>query len=91
MNLPSILRSKSVIDTVSTHFKEKEPPIISYIYTKTITSKIFNFSSTLSGLDYHQFHNNSCECECNTSRHLCQTYGHVITGGLSIIPNSKLS
>ena len=51
VNLPSILRSKSVTETVLTYFKEKEPPIISYTYTKTIASKIFNFSSTLSDLD----------------------------------------
>ena len=56
VNLPSILRSKSVTETVPTYFKEKEPPIISYTYTKTIASKSFNFSSTLSSLDYHQFH-----------------------------------
>ena len=90
VNLPSILRSKSVIETVPTYFKEKEPPIISYTYTKTIANKIFNFSSTLSDLDYHQFHNNPSQCECNTSSHLYQPYGHVITGDLSIIPNSKL-
>ena len=41
-------------------------------------------------MDYHQFHNNSSQCECNTSSHLYQPYGHVITGDLSIIPNSKL-
>ena len=58
--------------------------------TKTIASKIFNFSSTLSDLDYHQFHNNPSQCECNTSSHLYQPYGHVITGDLSIVPNSKL-
>ena len=79
VNLPSILRSKSVMETVSTYFKEKEPPIISYTYTKTIATKIFNFSSTLSDLDYHQFHNNPSQCECNTSSHLYQPYGHVIT------------
>ena len=90
VNLPSILRSKSVTETVPTYFKEKEPPIISYTYTKSIASKIFNFSSTLSDLDYHQFHNNPTQCECNTSSHLYQPYGHVITGDLSIIPNSKL-
>ena len=72
VNLPSILRSKSVTETVPTYFKEKEPPVISYTYTKTIASKIFNFSSTLSDLDHHQFH------------------FHVITGDLSVIPNSKL-
>ena len=47
-------------------------------------------SSLLSDLDYHQFHNNPTQCECNTSSHLYQPYGHVITGDLSIIPNSKL-
>ena len=86
-NLPSILSSRSVTET---YFREKEPPIISYTYTKTITSKIFNFSSTLSDLDYHQFHNNPSQCEYNTSSHLYQPYGHVITGDLSMIPNSKL-
>ena len=44
VNLPSILRSKSVIETVPTYFKEKEPPIISYTNTKTIASKLFKFS-----------------------------------------------
>ena len=73
-----------------TYFKEKEPPIIPYTSTKTIASKIFNLSSTLSGLDYHQFHKNPSKCECNTSNHLYQPYGHVITGDLSIIPNSKV-
>ena len=90
VNLPSILRRKSAIETVPTYFKENEPPIISYTYTKHIANKIFNFSSTLSDLDYHQFHNNPSQCECNTSSHLYQPYGHVITGDLSIIPNFKL-
>ena len=90
VNLPSILRSKSVTETVSTYFKEKEPSIISYTYTKTIASKIFNFSSTLLDLDYHQLDSNPSPCECNTSSHLYEPYGHVITGDISIIPNSKL-
>ena len=40
--------------------------------------------------DYHQFHNNPSRCECNTSSHLYEPYGHVITGDLSVIPDSKL-
>ena len=75
VNLPSTLISKSVIETVPTYFKEKEPPIISYTYARTIASKISNFSSTLSDLDYHQFHNNPSQCECNNSSHLYQPYG----------------
>ena len=72
VNLPSILRSKSVTETVPTYFKEKGPPIISYTYTKAIASKILNF---LSDLDDHQFHNNPSSCECNTLSHLYQPYG----------------
>ena len=34
VNLPSILRSKSVTERVPTYFKEKEPPIISYTLYK---------------------------------------------------------
>ena len=41
-------------------------------------------------MDYLQFHNNPSPCECNTSSHLYEPYGHVIIGDLSIIPNSKL-
>ena len=85
-----MLRSKSVTETVPAYFKEKEPPIISYTYRKTIDSKVFKFASTLLVLDYHQFHNNPSQCECKTSSHLYQPYGHVITGDLSIISNSKL-
>ena len=73
-----------------TYFKGKEPPIISYTYTKTIASKIFNFLSALSDIDYYQFHSNPPQCECNTSSRLYQPFGHVITGDLSIIPNSNL-
>ena len=90
VNLPSTLKSKSVIETVPTYFKEKETTISSYTCTKAIAGNIFNFSSTLLYLDHHQFHNNPSQCECNTPSHLYQPYGHVITGGLSIISNSKL-
>ena len=83
VNSPSILKSKSVID-----FKEKEPPIILCTYTKATASKILKFS--LSSLDYHQFHNNASQRECNTLSHLYQPYGHLITGDLPIIPNTKL-
>ena len=47
VNLPSILRSKSVTETVPTHFKEKVPPIISYTYTKTIARRFSIFHQHL--------------------------------------------
>ena len=41
-------------------------------------------------MDHHQFHKSPSQCECNTSSLLHKPYGHVITGDLSVIPNSKL-
>ena len=41
-------------------------------------------------MGYHQFHSNPSPCKCNTTSHLYQPYGHVITGDLSIVPTSKL-
>ena len=93
MNLLSILRSKSVNKTLSTYFKEKEPSIISFtscMYTKSIASKIFNFLSTLSTLDYDAFHNSPSQFKCYTSSYLYQPYSYVITGEHSIIPNFKM-
>ena len=47
INLPQILRSQSVMDTIPAYFKDKEPPITSCQYTNTVASRLFNFSSTL--------------------------------------------
>ena len=44
VNLPSILRSKSVTETVPTYCKEKEPPIISYICTQRLLPVRFSIS-----------------------------------------------
>ena len=57
---------------------------------EAIASKISNFLSTLSDIDYHQFRNSPPQCQCNTSSHLHQPYGHVIIDDLSIIPKTKL-
>ena len=51
-----------------------------------VKAKYFNISESL----HNGVHNNPTQCECNTSSHLYQPYGHVITGDLSIILNSKL-
>ena len=60
VNLPSVLRSKSIIETVSTLRKRTTNNFI-HLH-KTIASKISSFYKPLSGLDYHQFHNNPSQC-----------------------------
>ena len=42
MNLPSILKGKSVFPSIPTYFENKESPLICYKYNKTIRSTIFN-------------------------------------------------
>ena len=44
INLSQILNSKPVINTIPSFLSYKEPPIVSYSYTKTIGPKIFNFN-----------------------------------------------
>ena len=89
-NLPAILRSKSATEKIPTYFTNKEPPIISYEYTNTIASKLFNFASTLSDLDITDYLANPQSCQCKTSKHCYKPHGHIITGDLTVIENAKL-
>ena len=90
INLPQLLRSQSVMDKIPAYFKDKEPPIISYPYTNTVANKLFNFSSTLSNLDFTNYLSNPQHCQCNTSKFCYEPHGHVITGDLMVIENVKL-
>ena len=58
INFPRLLRPQSVMDKIPAYFKDKEPPIISYQYTNTVASELFNFSSTLSNFDVTNYFSN---------------------------------
>ena len=90
INLPPLLRSRSVLDKIPAYFKDKEPPIISYQYTNTVPNKLLNFSSTLSNLGITNDLSNLQHCQCNTSKFCYEPHGHVITGDLMVIENVKL-
>ena len=91
VNLPSILRIKSVTETVPTYFKEKEPPIISTPTQRllpvrfSILHQHFQTWIITSFTTIHLSVNVTLQ-----AMHLYQPYGHVITGDPSIIPNPKL-
>ena len=89
INLPGLLRFKLVTDKVPLYFKNREPPIISYQYTNTVASKLFNFSSTLSNLDVTNYLSSPRSCECQMSKYCYQPHV-IITGDLKIIENAKL-
>ena len=44
INLPALLRSTSITDKIPVYFRDEEPPIVSYEYTRTVASKLFNFA-----------------------------------------------
>ena len=90
INLPAILRSKSVAERIPVYFRNKEPPIISYEYTNTIASKIFNFASTLPILDITNYLSSPYSCQCETSKFCYKPHGHVITGDLMVVEKVKL-
>ena len=51
VNLSNILRHKKVQSCIPEYFKFKSTPCISYKYTQTIASKLFNYKPTLQCID----------------------------------------
>ena len=90
INLPALLRSATVIDRIPVYFRDKESPIVSYEYTSTVASKLFNFAPTLSNLNVSEYFSNPETCQCKKSKVCYEPHGHVITGDLRVIENAKL-
>ena len=90
INLPGLLRSTSVTDKIPVYFRDKEPPTVSYEYTSTIASKLFNFAPTLSNLNVSEYLSNSQTCQCKESKFCFEPHGHVVTGDLRVIENARL-
>ena len=90
INLPALLRSTSVTNKIPVYFRDKEPPIVSYEYTSTVASKLFNFSPALSNLNVSEYFSNPQTCQCKESKFCYEPHGHVITGDLRVIGNLLL-
>ena len=63
---------------------------MSYEYTSTVASKLFNFAPTLSNLNASEYLSNPQTCQCEESKFCHELHGHVITGDLRVIENAKL-
>ena len=75
------MHSKVVRTTVPDFFEDREPPVISYRYTKTIGPSIFNFRK----VGHDEIDDPPCSsCSCNQSPLLYHPSGHVTTGDLRI-------
>ena len=87
INLSRVLNSKKVMAAVPNYLRDPRP-IVSYTYTRTIASKLFNNRKVVNEL------NMDCGtagmvCSCNSSRYKYESCGHVVTGDLSISKDIK--
>ena len=90
MNFSNILNQKSVQSNIPPYFQNKESPCISYSYTRSVVSKIFNYKRSLQQFDFNSLSQNPLPCTCPGSEFLYAPCGHVVTGLLSIVQNDKL-
>ena len=90
LNLSNILSQKSVQSNISPYFEYKESPCISYSYTSSVATKIFNYKTSLQQLDFQSLSQNPIPCSCSDSKCLYAPCCHIVTGDLNIIRNDKL-
>ena len=90
VNLSSIMHSKQARLAIPDFFQDKDPPIISYTYTKPIGPTIFNFRKVARDPEHDINEPLNNQCACKQSNFLYQPLGHVITGDLRVIKNKKL-
>ena len=90
INISNILHRQKVLSKVPPYFKNQSVPIVSYSYTKTIGSRIFNHKKTLQNLNIEEYLKCPLTCDCTSSPFNYSPSGHVITGDLNIIENESL-
>ena len=90
VRISNILNHRSVIRKIPQYFKNVRLPCISYSYTNTMASKIFNYKATLRDFDLATFISDPPSSSCETSCFNYVPVGHVVTSDLSIVKNDKL-
>ena len=90
LNFSNILNQKSVQSNIPPYFQNKESPCISYSYTRSVASKIFNYKRSLQQIDFNSLSQNPLPCTCPGSEFLYAPCSHVVTGDISIVQNDKL-
>ena len=75
LNLSNILNQKSVQSNNPPYFEYKESQCISYSYTSSVATKIFNYKTSLQQLDFQSLSHNFLPCYCSGSEFL---YAHVV-------------
>ena len=94
INLSSIPHLDIVKNLFPDKLKIDGPPSVVYSLGKTIRSKISNYKETVSFIDKNDgitYDTIIIECGCQQNKDFVdENHGHVLTGDLRIITNSKL-
>ena len=90
LNLSNMLNQKSAQSTIPPYFQYKESPCISYSYTRSVASNMFNYKASLQQIDFDGLSENPTPCSFCDSEFLYAPCGHIVTGDLSIVRNQKL-
>ena len=88
IDLPSIFRDNNVISAIPSYFENTESPVICYKYNKPIRNTILNFNKLVSDLDIETSSPDSWDCK--DSKFCYQPAGHIVTGNLKIITDSRI-
>jgi hypothetical protein len=88
INLGNILHHKSFETKIPPHFNDQYVPIFSYVYTRPIASKTFNYKHVLRDLNIDDFKFKPPDCTCASSPFIYNPTAHAITGDLKIINKS---
>ena len=70
LNLRNMLNQKSVQSKIQQYFQYKESTCISYSYTHSVASKIFNYKASLQQIDFNGLSQNPTPCSCCGSEFL---------------------
>ena len=79
-----------IFSNIPPYFEYKESPCISYSYTSSVATKIFNYKTSLQQIDFQSLSQNPLPCSCSGSEFLYAPCGHIVTGDLNIVRNDKL-
>ena len=92
LKVSQILSSKVLKNKIPQTLKYHDTPMVSFKYGKTIGQTIFNYNEVLENLTDEDLNNTECDCDTNNmySEFVYNHHGHVHTGSIDIIKNSKL-
>ena len=96
LHLPSILKSKSVIELLPKSMQKLDNiPTVTFSLISPIRNKIFNYKEVVSSLNISKIDGKYCvdnlqECDCHLSDYCDMAHGHIVTGDLRFIENRKL-